>query len=79
MNGNDYIKGYRNGFEDGKKEALIELQKQNTNTDLPSNQTLFKIFRLVIEKKEIDEKSCSCYINPWDGYCDYIVKNWDRK
>lgn len=74
----DFTKGVNYGIKEGYEKALLELQENNTNTDLPSNDTLIKIFNLLFEKQENDRKNCSCYINPYDGYIDYIVKNWDK-
>ena len=79
INGKDYIKGYRKGIEDGKSDALLEFQKLNVNTDLPSNETMFKMFRLLFECIENDERSCSCYINSFEHYANYITLNWEKE
>jgi hypothetical protein len=73
------VKGYKMGVEEGKKEALIELQKNNTNTDLPSNETLKKIFRLFFESKKQMEMTHSLYMNEWECHIDYITKNWNKE
>ena len=72
----DYIKGFKVGVERGKQEGFIEAQKLNTNTDLPSNETLFKIFQLLFTCQEEDRKTCSCYMNAYEHYANYITKNW---
>ena len=69
-----YIRGYMNGFKEGKREALIELQKENKNADLPSNETLKKIFNLLF--KCIENDGTSVYMNQYDHYADYITLNW---
>ena len=73
------VKGYRIGFKEGKEEALIELQKENKNTDLPSNETLKKIFKLWFESKKEMEMTHSVYMNEWERHINYITKNWERK
>lgn len=50
------VKGYKMGVKEGEQEALIELQKNNPNKDLPSNGVLFRIFRLLFECEENDKK-----------------------
>ena len=32
------VKGYKMGVKEGRQEALVELQKNNPNKDLPSNE-----------------------------------------
>ncbi len=71
-----YVRGYMYGFEDGKREAVKELQKENKNTDLPSNETLKKIFKLLFDCMERDRKTSSVYMNAYDRYVDYITLNW---
>ena len=73
-----FIKGYKIGVEDGKQDALVEFQKNNPNKDLPSNDTLYKIFRLLFECEENDRKSSSCYMNQYEHYANYVTKNWKR-
>ena len=50
------VKGYKMGVKESKQEALVELQKNNFNKDLPSNEVLFRIFKLLLECKENDRK-----------------------
>ena len=52
------VKGYKMGWgvKESKQEALVELQKNNFNKDLPSNEVLFRIFKLLLECKENDRK-----------------------
>ena len=72
------LNGYNRGFEQGKKEALIELQKENTNTELPSNETLYKIFRLLFEHREILRKTATVYMNQYESDANYITQNWHK-
>jgi hypothetical protein len=72
------VKGHRIGFERGRKEALVELQKNNPNKDLPSNEVLYRIFKLLFECEENDRKSSSCYMNQYEHYANYITKNWNK-
>lgn len=73
----EYVNGYRIGVYDGKNNALIELQELNNNTDLPSNETLYKIFRLLFEADEKMRKSSSCYMNTYQYYANEITKKWN--
>ena len=73
------VKGYKLGVKEGKQEALIELQKNNPNKDLPSNRVLFRIFKLLLECIENDKKTCSCYMNQYEHYASYITKNWNKE
>lgn len=73
------VKGYKMGIKEGKQEALIELQKNNSNKDLPSNRVLFRIFKLLFECKENDRKTGSCYINQYEHYAYYITKHWNKE
>ena len=57
---------------------MKELQKQNTNTDLPSNETLYKIFDLLFECQDKDQQTCSAYMNAFEHYANYITVNWDK-
>lgn len=75
----DYLKGYKIGFEDGKKEAMLEVQKLNENTSIPSNETMFRIFRLLFECQEIDRQTSSCYMNQYEHYANYITLNWAKE
>ena len=74
-----WVKGYKLGVKEGKQEALVELQKNNPNKDLPSNGVLFKIFKLLFECEENDIKTCSCYINQYEQYANYITKHWNKE
>lgn len=71
-----YIKGYKIGVEEGKREALIEFQKENPNKDLPSNEVLYKIFELLYECEK--NSRGSCYMNHYEYVANYITKNWER-
>ena len=70
------IAAYKSGLEEGKREALIELQKDNPNKDLPSNEVLFKIFKLLFECQERQRNSL--YFNQYEVYANYITKNWKK-
>ena len=70
------VKGYKMGVKEGKQEALVELQKNNPNKNLPSNGVLFRIFELLHKCKEND---CSCYMNQYEHYANYITKHWDKE
>ena len=70
------VKGYKMGVKEGKQEALVELQKNNPNKDLPSNGVLFRIFELLHKCKEND---CSCYMNQYEHYANYITKHWNEE
>ena len=70
------VRGYKMGVKEGKQEALVELQKNNPNKDLPSNEVLFRIFELLHKCKEND---CSCYMNQYEHYANYITKHWDKE
>ena len=76
-NVDSYIKGYKLGIEEGKREALIEFQKENPNKDLPSNEVLYKIFKLLYECEENDRKSSSIYMNHYEHIANYVVKHWN--
>ena len=73
-----YVKGYKIGLAHGKRDALVEFQKENPVKGLPSNEVLFKIFRLLFECKELDEKTSSCYMNQYEHYADYVVTHWEQ-
>ena len=75
---NSFIKGYKIGVENGKRDALIEFQKENPNKDLPSNEVLYKIFKLLHECEENDKKTSSIYMNHYEHVANYITKNWER-
>lgn len=75
-NVNDFIKGYKVGVEDGKREALLEFQKENPNKDLPSNDVLFKIFKLLFEYQERNRSTL--YFNQYEAYANYITANWEK-
>ena len=75
---NGLVRGHKIGFEKGRQEALIEFQKNNSNKDLPSNEVLYKIFKLLFECKENDRKTSSCYMNQYEHYANYITKNWNK-
>ena len=70
------VRGYKMGVKEGKQEALVELQKNNSNKDLPSNEVLFRIFELLHKCKEND---CSCYMNQYEHYANYITKHWNEE
>ena len=70
------VKGYKMGVKEGKQEALVELQKNNPNKDLPSNGVLFRIFELLHECKENDS---SCDMNQYEHYANYITKHWNEE
>ena len=70
------VKGYKMGVKEGKQEALVELQKNNPNKDLPSNEVLFRIFELLHKCKENDS---SCYMNQYEHYSNYITKHWNKE
>lgn len=72
----DLLKGYHIGLEEGKREALIEYQKTNTNRDLPSNEVLYKIFSLLFEYQQNNKSSV--HMNEYEYYAEYIVTNWDK-
>ena len=76
MKEDQYLKGYNVGFKHGRDEAMIEFQKLNANTDLPSNETLYKIFGLLFKCQENDHANSSCYINTYEHYANYITKHW---
>ena len=73
------VKGYELGVKEGKQEAMVELQKNNPNKDLPSNEVLFRIFKLLFECEENDRKTCSAYMNQYEHYANYIIKHWDKE
>lgn len=75
-NPTDLLRGYCIGIEDGKREALQELQKNNRNTDLPSNETLHKIFGLLFEY--MGNNRSSVHMNQYDVYARYITENWNK-
>ena len=72
------VKGYELGVKEGKQEAMVELQKNNPSKDLPSNEVLFKIFKLLFECEENDRKTCSAYMNQYEHYANYITKHWNK-
>ena len=72
------VNGHRIGFEEGRQEALVEFQKNNPNKDLPSNEVLYRIFKLLFECEENDRKTSSCYMNQYEHYANYITKNWNK-
>ena len=72
------VAGHRIGFEKGRQEALIEFQKENPNKDLPSNEILYKIIKLLYECEENDRKSSSVYMNNVEHVANYITKNWNK-
>jgi len=71
----DFLRGHKIGIEEGKREALIELQKQNPNKDLPSNDVLYKIFQLLFECREKDRNSA--YMNQYERWANYITLHWN--
>ena len=74
-----FVKGYKIGLKDGKRDALVEFQKTNPNKGLPSNETLHKIFKLLFECQEVDRKTCSVYMNQYERYTNYITENWEKE
>jgi len=75
-NTNDFLRGYNIGVEEGKREALIEYQKENPNKDLPSNETLYKIFELLFGYMENNRNSI--HMNQYEVYANYITANWNK-
>jgi len=75
-NTNDFLRGYNIGVEEGKREALIEYQKENPNKDLPSNETLYKIFELLFEYMKNNRNSI--HMNQYEVYAKYITANWNK-
>ncbi len=73
------VKGYELGVKEGKQEAMVELQKNNPNKDLPSNEVLFRIFKLLFECEQNDRKTCSVYMNQYEHYAKYITKHWEKE
>jgi len=62
----DFKKGYEIGVHYGQEKAKIEFQESNTNTDLPSNDTLYKIFDLL---------STAFATKPGKNECHYLTKS----
>ena len=73
-NTNDFLRGYKYGVECGKREALIEFQKENPNKDLPSDDVLYRIFNLLFR---CQEESNSLYMNQYEFYANYITTHWN--
>ena len=71
----DYLRGYKTGVALGRNEALIEFQKANKHHELPSNEALDKIFKLLFEYRE--RNKCSAHINEWECYRNYITTHWN--
>lgn len=78
MSANQYADIFKQGYNKGKKEGFIEAQELNKNNNLPSTETLYEIFRLLFECMDLDEKTSSCYLNPYKHYADYIVTKWNK-
>lgn len=78
MKTNENISAYKLGVEDGKRLMKKELQEKNQNTELPSNDTLNKIIKLLFECQEIDKKTNTIKMNKFEHYCDYITNNWEN-
>ena len=78
-NQNDFLRGYNYGLECGKRDALLEYQKENPNQDLPSNETLYKIFDLLFECQIRDEETNSVYMNTYERYANFITTYWERE
>lgn len=72
----EFKKGYEIGVHDGRDKALLELQDLNEKSDLPSNETLYRIFDLLFECQENDHKTSSCYMDTYTHYANYITKHW---
>jgi hypothetical protein len=77
MDAESYTKGYKKGFSDGMRESLFKIQEKNTNNELPSNDTLYKIFSILFEAKRKMDETHSCYMNVYEYYADEIVKHWN--
>jgi hypothetical protein len=77
-NTNDFLRGYNYGVECGKREALIEYQKENPNKDLPCNDVLYRIFDLWFECQHNDEATSSVFMNSYEHYANYITTYWNK-
>lgn len=77
MDAESYTKGYKKGFSDGMRESLLNIQEKNTNSELPSNDTLYKIFSIMLEAKRKMDETHSCYMNVYEYYAEEVVKHWD--
>lgn len=75
----DYVKGYKAGVKEGYDDALLKLQDTNINTDIPSTETMFKIFDLLFAADKRMKDTSSCYMNTYQYYVNYIVKNWNNE
>lgn len=80
----DLVSGYKMGVKEDKQEALIqealiELQKNNPNENLPSNEVLFRILKLLFECEENDRKTGRFYMNQYEHYANYITKPWNKE
>jgi hypothetical protein len=73
----DYVKGYKAGVKDGYDDALLKLQESNPNTEIPSTETLFKIFDLLFAADKRMKDTSSCYMNTYQYYVNSIVKHWN--
>ena len=76
-NTNDFLSGCNYGVERGKREALIEFQKENPNKDLPCNEVLYRIFDLWFECQHKDEETNSVGMNSYEHYANYITAHWN--
>jgi hypothetical protein len=76
-NPDDYVKGYKAGVKDGYDDALLKLQESNPNTEIPSTETLFKIFDLLFAADKRMKDTSSCYMNTYQYYVNSIVKHWN--
>lgn len=74
---NSFLQGYNAGLTKGKEDALLEYQRNNPVKDLPSKETLFKIFKLLFESKKQLEKTNTVFANMYDYYADYITTHWN--
>lgn len=75
----DFAKGYKMGVEHGERDAMIKLQESNRNTEIPSTETLFKIFDLVEAADKRMRDTSSCYMNTYQYYVNQIVENWNNE
>ena len=61
-------------------QFFIKKTKNNYNKDLPSNEVLFMIFKLLFECEDNDKKkTSSCYMNQYEHYANYITKYWNKE
>lgn len=73
----DFSRGLQLGIAKGRIEALEEFQTNNPLKDLPNDETLFKIFKLLFECRKRDQSINSVYMNPYSRYAEYIRQHWN--